>query len=119
MHHDLPSGCPKEPRGAYKRGKEKNDVAFCTAPIFSRFDPSLLDQWIQYHWAVSEKKAHFFVYLGVGMNAGWRTVVQKLEGAGIVTVENTSGVSKYGTVFFGAQALLLHDCQHRAIGDFK
>ena len=53
------------------------------------------------------------------MNAGWRTVVQKLEGAGIVTVENTSGVSKYGTVFFGAQALLLHDCQHRAIGDFK
>ena len=53
------------------------------------------------------------------MDAEWRSVVQKFEGAGLVTVENTSGVSKYGTVFFGAQALLLHDCQHRSIDDFK
>ena len=119
VHHDLPSECPEEPRGAYKRGVEKTDIAFCTPPIFSHLNPSLLDQWIQYHRALSEKKAHFFMYLGVHMNAELRAVVQNLEGAGLITVENTIGVSKYGSVFFGAQSLLLHDCQHRAIRDFK
>lgn len=79
----------------------------------------LLDQWTQYHWALSERKAHFFMYIGMDINAELRDTLQKLEGAGLVTMENTSGVSNYGTVFFGAQALLLHYCHHRAIDDFK
>ena len=117
--HELPPQCAPQPKGSYARGGGKLDIAFCGAPIFSGVKASLLDEWFQYHWAISERGAHFFVYMGRTAAPELDAVLQRFMGVNAMTVEDTRWVRQLGSTYYGGQAMALHDCQQRVLEDFK